>query len=108
MKKILSSEKIRRRVPPGQFLVDKWPVLSYGPTPRFDPARWDFHLFGLVEEPVRLTHQEFRALPQTQLITDFHCVTSWSRLDNFWELRGYHVRGDPWKEERYSDQEEDE
>ncbi len=73
------------RVPPGQYLVEKWPVLSYGPTPRFHPATWDFRLFGLVEEPVRLNLQQVRALPQTKLTTDFHCVTTWSRLDNQWE-----------------------
>lgn len=188
------------RVPPGQYLVEKWPVLSYGPTPRFNPATWDFRLFGAVKQSVRLTYQQFRALPQTQLTTDFHCVTTWSRLDNrwegvlvkdvlalvrlkpearhvmlhcdggyttnlalehflesdvifahrhdgqdlepdhgwplrlvvpkfyawksakwlrgvefltehkrgFWEVRGYHTRGNPWTEERYSDQEDDE
>lgn len=187
------------RVPPGQFLVDKWPVLSYGPTPRFNPAIWDFRLFGLVDQPLRLNYQQFRSLSQTRLTTDFHCVTTWSLLDitwegvlaqevvalvrlqpkvryvmihgdggyttnlsldefldddvifahrcngrdldpdhgwplrlvvpklyawksakwvrgieflsenrrGFWELRGYHNRGNPWKEERYSDQEED-
>ena len=187
------------RVPPGQFVVEKWPVLSYGPTPRFNPATWDFHLSGLVADPLRLNYQQFRALPQSRLTADFHCVTTWSRLDNvwegvlakdvgalirlkpearyvlihcdggyttnlsldqfldddvifahrhdgqdlepdhgwplrlvvpklyawksakwvrgveflaenqrgFWEVRGYHNRGNPWAEERYSDQEED-
>jgi DMSO/TMAO reductase YedYZ molybdopterin-dependent catalytic subunit len=65
--------------------VEKWPVLSYGPTPRFNPATWDFRLFGLVEEPRRLNYQQFRALPQSRLTADFHCVTTWSRLDNLWE-----------------------
>jgi DMSO/TMAO reductase YedYZ molybdopterin-dependent catalytic subunit len=74
-----------KRVPPGQFVVERWPVLSYGPTPRFNPATWDFQLFGLVEEPVRLSYQQFRALPQSQVVADFHCVTTWSRLDNLWE-----------------------
>jgi DMSO/TMAO reductase YedYZ molybdopterin-dependent catalytic subunit len=78
-------KSLNDRVPPGQFLVEKWPVLSYGPTPRFNPATWDFRLFGLVEEPVQLNYQQFRALPQRKLITDFHCVTTWSRLDNEWE-----------------------
>lgn len=188
------------RVPPGQYLVEKWPVLSYGPTPRFNPNTWDLRLFGQVETPKRLNYQQFRALPQTKLTTDFHCVTTWSLLDNqwegvlakdltslvrlkpeaqyimlhceggyttnlsleqfldddvifahrhngrdldpdhgwplrlvvpklyawksakwvrgveflaknirgFWEVRGYHNRGNPWLEERYSDQEEDE
>jgi len=180
-------------------VVEKWPVLSYGPTPRFNPATWDFHLSGLVADPLRLNYQQFRALPQSRLTADFHCVTTWSRLDNvwegvlakdvgalirlkpearyvlihcdggyttnlsldqfldddvifahrhdgqdlepdhgwplrlvvpklyawksakwvrgveflaenqrgFWEVRGYHNRGNPWAEERYSDQEED-
>lgn len=188
------------RVPPGQYLVEKWPVLSYGPTPRAKLETWDFRLFGLVEEPVRLNYQQFRALPQNTFTADFHCVTTWSRLENqwegvmaktvaalvrlkptaryvtlhceggyttnltlaefldddvvfahrhdgqdldpdhgwplrlvvpklyawksakwvrgveftaenrrgFWEVRGYHNRGNPWQEERYSDQEEDE
>lgn len=73
------------RIPPGQFLVEKWPVLSYGPTPRFNPEIWDFRLFGLVETPIRLNYQQFQSLPQTKLTTDFHCVTTWSRLDNHWE-----------------------
>ncbi len=75
----------KERVPPGQYLVAKWPVLSYGPTPRFKPETWDFRLFGLVIEPVRLNLQQFRALPQQKLTADFHCVTTWSRLDNQWE-----------------------
>jgi len=200
MNKNRTTGSVSSRVPPGQYLVKKWPVLSYGPTPRFNPATWDFRLFGLVEQPVRVNYQQFRALPQTQLTTDFHCVTTWSRLNNlwegvmvkdvialvriklearhvmlhcdggyttnlslehfldsdvifahrhdgqdlepdhgwplrlvvpklyawksakwlrgveflaenkrgFWEVRGYHNRGNPWTEERYSDQEEDE
>ena len=200
MNKNRTTGSVSGRVPPGQYLVEKWPVLSYGPTPRFNPATWDFRLFGLVEQPVRINYQQFRALPQTQLTTDFHCVTTWSRLNNrwegvmvkdvialvrikpearhvmlhcdggyttnlslehfldsdvifahrhdgqdlepdhgwplrlvvpklyawksakwlrgveflaenkrgFWEVRGYHNRGNPWTEERYSDQEEDE
>ena len=73
------------RVPPGQFLVEKLPVLSYGPIPRFSLDKWDFRLFGLVETPKRLNYQQFRSLPQSQLTSDFHCVTTWSRLDNHWE-----------------------
>ena len=73
------------RVPPGQFLTDKFPVLSYGPTPRFDPTKWDFRIVGQVEEPLRLTYEQFRALPQSVQVSDFHCVTTWSQLDNRWE-----------------------
>jgi DMSO/TMAO reductase YedYZ molybdopterin-dependent catalytic subunit len=73
------------RLPPGQSLTVKWPVLHYGNIPRFDPSRWDFQINGLVEEPLRLTWQEFRALPQVEVTSDFHCVTRWSRLDNRWK-----------------------
>src|SRR6266550_2839955 len=73
------------RLPPGQSLTLKWPVLHYGGVPHFDAAKWDFKISGLVEEPVRLTWEEFRALPQTEVTSDFHCVTRWSRLDNRWK-----------------------
>ena len=190
-------ETLADRVPPGQTLTTKWPVLTYGLTPRFDPKSWTFRCFGLVEEEVAWTWEEFLKLPRTEVACDIHCVTRWSRLDNrfegvhireimkrvrlkpgakyvliqadpdyttnlplddlvdddvvlalrhdgadltpdhggplrlvvpklyfwksakwlrafefldvnppgFWELNGYHMRADPWKEERYSDQE---
>ncbi len=85
MRKPPPPEAITRRVPPGQYLTTKFPVLSYGPTPRFDPAKWDFRVFGLVEQELRFSYEEFRALPQSSLVADFHCVTTWSRLDNLWE-----------------------
>jgi DMSO/TMAO reductase YedYZ molybdopterin-dependent catalytic subunit len=73
------------RLPPGQSLTIKWPVLHAGGVPRFDAARWDFRIDGMVEERLRLTWQEFRALPQVEVTSDFHCVTRWSRLDNRWK-----------------------
>jgi len=73
------------RLPPGQYLVTGFPVLSYGPTPRFNPAKWDFRVMGLVEEPLRFTWEEFCKLPLTSQVSDFHCVTTWSRYDNRWE-----------------------
>jgi len=85
MKKILTPADVANRVPPGQTLTDKFPVLSYGPTPRFNPEKWDFRLVGLIAEPRYFNYQQFRALPQTKLVADFHCVTTWSRLDNVWE-----------------------
>lgn len=72
------------RLPPGQALTLKWPVLHYGSVPQFDPATWDFRVIGLVEEPVRLDWGEFNRLPRTQVTSDFHCVTRWSRFDNTW------------------------
>jgi len=187
------------RLPPGQVLTAKWPVLTYGATPRADLTQWTFRCFGLVEEEVSWTWPEFQKLPRVQVTSDIHCVTRWSRLDNrwegvairevfararvrpeavaavattgegyttnillddlrgddvllafrhdgadlpaehggpvrlvvpklylwksakwiesfefldvnapgFWEVNGYHLRADPWKEERYSDQETD-
>ena len=79
------SDELAARVPPGQHLVDKFPVLSYGPTPRFNPQKWDFRVFGLVEEQLRFSYEEFRALPLSRQRADFHCVTTWSKLDNLWE-----------------------
>src|ERR1700748_221168 len=73
------------RLPPGQSLTLKWPVLHYGSVPRFDPTKWDFRVTGLVANPLRLTWQEWKQLPTTRVTRDFHCVTRWSRFDNLWE-----------------------
>jgi DMSO/TMAO reductase YedYZ molybdopterin-dependent catalytic subunit len=73
------------RLPPGQAATLKWPVLHYGSVPRFDPATWDFKIFGRVEAPVRLTWDEFNRLPKIEITRDFHCVTRWSRFDNHWQ-----------------------
>ena len=72
------------RLPPGQSLTLKWPVLQYGSVPRFDPTRWDFRVYGLVENPLKLSWDEFNALPRFEHTSDFHCVTRWSRFDNRW------------------------
>jgi DMSO/TMAO reductase YedYZ molybdopterin-dependent catalytic subunit len=85
MKKILTPGDIANRVPPGQTLTDKFPVLSYGPTPRFNSEKWDFRVVGLIAAPLYFNYQQFRELPQSKLVADFHCVTTWSRLDNAWE-----------------------
>jgi DMSO/TMAO reductase YedYZ molybdopterin-dependent catalytic subunit len=77
--------EVAERVPPGQFVTDKWPVLHYGPVPRFDPKKWDFRVFGNVENPIRLTWDEFTELPRETRTADMHCVTTWSKLDQVWE-----------------------
>ncbi len=82
--------ELAKRIPPGQTLTVKWPVLTYGATPQFDPKRWDFRCFGLVEESVSWTWEEFLKLPRVEITSDVHCVTSWSKLDNRWE--GVHIR----------------
>jgi DMSO/TMAO reductase YedYZ molybdopterin-dependent catalytic subunit len=73
------------RVPPGQYLTEKFPVLHSGSVPRVDLATWDFKVYGEVDNPFRLTWDEFRALPRKQVTTDIHCVTRWSKLDTHWE-----------------------
>jgi DMSO/TMAO reductase YedYZ molybdopterin-dependent catalytic subunit len=85
MAKRLPGNEQDHRLPPGQSLVNNFPVLSYGPTPRFNAPKWDFRLYGLVENPVRLSWDELRKLPRYSQTSDFHCVTSWSRYDNHWE-----------------------
>ncbi len=73
------------RLPPGQSLTQKFPVLHYGPVPRFNPATWDFRIWGEVEEERRWTWDEFQALPRQKLHMDIHCVTRWSKFDTDWE-----------------------
>jgi DMSO/TMAO reductase YedYZ molybdopterin-dependent catalytic subunit len=75
----------QERVPPGQRLTEKFPVLHYGGIPRFDRQTWDLRVFGLVEEPLTLTYDEFLELPTTRMVADIHCVTGWSKLDTVWE-----------------------
>ena len=78
------------RLPPGQYLTEKWPVLHAGSVPNTDLATWDFRVYGEVEEPLRLTWAELLALPSTEITTDIHCVTRWSRFDT--SFRGVHWR----------------
>lgn len=73
------------RLPPGQSLTLKWPVLHEGGIPLFDPTTWDFRVRGLVENPLRLTWDEFSHLPMKEVTADMHCVTRWSRFDVRWE-----------------------
>ena len=76
------------RLPPGQYLTEKWPVLHAGSVPKTDLATWDFTVFGEVEEPLRLDWEQLQALPSTEVTTDIHCVTRWSRFDT--SFRGVH------------------
>lgn len=80
-------EKMRaeHRLPPGQSLTQKFPVLHYGPVPPFNPAAWDFRIWGEVEAPHSWTWQEFNQLPRIRLNMDIHCVTRWSKFDTVWE-----------------------
>ncbi len=73
------------RMPPGQSLTNRFPVLHYGPVPGFNPATWDFSVWGEVEQPLRLTWNEFNELPRARITMDIHCVTKWSKFDTVWE-----------------------
>jgi DMSO/TMAO reductase YedYZ molybdopterin-dependent catalytic subunit len=72
------------RLPVGQHLVHNWPVLDLGEHPDVRLDTWTLELSGAVENPLTLTWAEFQALPQTEDVSDFHCVTTWSRYDNHW------------------------
>ncbi len=82
---IVSSPRQEPRLPPGQIVTEKWPVLHHGSVPVIDLARWDLRVDGLVERPRRWTWDEFQLLPRVQVHSDIHCVTRWSRYDNTWE-----------------------
>jgi DMSO/TMAO reductase YedYZ molybdopterin-dependent catalytic subunit len=69
------------RLPPGQYYTDKWPVLHAGDVPRIDIDSWTLSVTGEVEEPLTLGFEELKALPATEVTTDIHCVTRWSRFD---------------------------
>jgi DMSO/TMAO reductase YedYZ molybdopterin-dependent catalytic subunit len=75
----------RERLPPGQVITRKWPVLHYGTVPRVDLVTWRFEVRGAVERPVSLTWDELLALPRRETACDMHCVTRWSRYDNVFE-----------------------
>jgi len=73
------------RLPPGQALTLKFPVLHYGPVPAFNAATWDFRIWGEVEEERVWTWDEFNRLPRSKVRMDIHCVTRWSKADTTWE-----------------------
>jgi len=75
----------QNRLPPGQSLTEKFPVLHYGPIPKPDMAAWDFRVFGEVEEEQTWDWAAFNKLPRTKVTMDLHCVTRWSKYDTEWE-----------------------
>ncbi len=81
----LNPDRVRPDAPPGQFVTDKFPVLTFGPTPRIDLDAWQFRVSGLVEDEITLDWQQFNDLPQATLDAEFHCVTQWSKLQNTWQ-----------------------
>jgi len=89
-KKVRAAGYDPARLPPGQYLTQKWPVLHAGGVPRTDLATWTFRVFGEVEEEVTLDWEQFSALPRTANVQDIHCVTRWSRFDA--QFDGVHWR----------------
>jgi DMSO/TMAO reductase YedYZ molybdopterin-dependent catalytic subunit len=78
------------RLPPGQYLTEKWPVLHAGDVPSIDLAKWTLRVFGEVEEEITLSYDELKAMPATEVTSDIHCVTRWSRFDA--QFKGVHWR----------------
>jgi DMSO/TMAO reductase YedYZ molybdopterin-dependent catalytic subunit len=80
-------EGMEDRVPPGQYITEKFPVLHYGEVPRYQDVEhtWDLKVWGSIAEPVSFSFAEFRALPTVSVTMDIHCVTRWSKLDTTWE-----------------------
>lgn len=80
-----ASVRQMNRLPPGQSLTQKFPVLHYGPTPHTDLGKWTLRVFGLVEEERVWNWEEFNKLPRMKAVMDIHCVTRWSKFDTEWE-----------------------
>jgi DMSO/TMAO reductase YedYZ molybdopterin-dependent catalytic subunit len=80
-------EKMRSegRLPPGQSLTQRFPVLHVGPVPNVDLNTWDLKFWGLLEEPLTLNWETFNHLPKSKIKMDLHCVTKWSMFDSEWE-----------------------
>jgi DMSO/TMAO reductase YedYZ molybdopterin-dependent catalytic subunit len=78
------------RLPPGQYFTEKWPVLHAGEVPKIDIATWMLRVWGEVENEVTLSFDELKALPATEVTSDIHCVTRWSRFDA--RFKGVHWR----------------
>ncbi len=80
----IPKRQVNPKVPPGQYVVNDFPVLSLGPTPDISINDWKLEIAGLVEAPQVFTWTEFERLPRVEMKTDIHCVTKWSKLDTLW------------------------
>jgi DMSO/TMAO reductase YedYZ molybdopterin-dependent catalytic subunit len=77
--------RLEGRLPPGQSVTLKFPVLDLGIHPEIDPESWELRVFGAVEQEIRLGWEAFRLLPTRKVTLDLHCVTRWSKFDTEWE-----------------------
>ena len=83
---IRSPDTLRdNRIPPGQKLTNRFPVLHYGSVAKIDVSQWKFSITGLVDKERELNFAEFAGLKQVKVLSDIHCVTTWTKLDNHWE-----------------------
>ena len=80
-KKVIDAGYDPARLPPGQYLTEKWPVLHAGSVPHTELETWDFRVFGEVERELTLDWNELTALPSVEVTQDIHCVTRWSKFD---------------------------
>lgn len=78
------------RLPPGQYLTDRFPVLHVGDVPTYAPGEWSLRVFGVVNNEFTLSFDELKEMPSVELTTDIHCVTKWSKFDTVW--RGIPVK----------------
>ncbi len=87
LKRRFEEDRVKKegRLPPGQSLTQKFPVLTYGPNPPFDPATWEMRVWGEVEKEMRWSWDEFLKIPTRTITVDIHCVTRWSKFDTTWE-----------------------
>lgn len=76
---------LQHRLPPGQSLTEKFPILHEGEVPEYDLATWNLRIFGEVEEERTFTYEDLLAMPQSNTVSDIHCVTRWSKFDTPWE-----------------------
>ncbi len=81
----IKQDREEQDVPSGQYVTEKFPVLTFGPNPRIDLSTWRFRVFGLVDSEATLDWEEFKALGETTVEAPFHCVTQWSKMENTWE-----------------------
>jgi DMSO/TMAO reductase YedYZ molybdopterin-dependent catalytic subunit len=90
-RKVIDAGYDPARLPPGQYLTEKWPVLHAGSVTRYDDlSAWTLRIFGDIEHELELTWDQFNELPRTSNVQDIHCVTRWSRFDT--RFGGVHWR----------------
>ena len=88
-KRLTGAKPIKKQegvtAPPGQYVTEKWPIMTFDAPPRIDLDTWRFDIFGLVDEEKSLNWEVFVSLPKVTIDAEFHCVTQWSRLENTWK-----------------------